>query len=99
MIRDCSVKFKDCSFGNIIDGLLGSCFPYGSESYDDERFSNLLCKLYIVEKLIDEIIEAGELYNRKESSISKISFKANEYLADLRDRLCYINYLREKEEE
>ena len=99
MIRDCSVEFEDCSFGNIIDGLLGSCFPYGSESYDDKRFSNLLCKLYIVEKLIDEIIEAGKLHNRKESSISKISFKANEYLADLRDCLCNIEYLRERVEE
>ena len=75
------------------------CDPYGSESYDDERYSNLLYKINLIEQLVDEVIDAGRLYNRHEHSILRISNKANESLASLRDFLCDIEYLPPREEE
>lgn len=88
---------KDYPLEDIVNGLLGECYPYGSETYDDDRYSNLLTKISIVDKLIDEIKEAGKLYNRREYSILRISNKANEYLTDLRDWLNDIEYLPERE--
>lgn len=90
---------KDYPFEDIVNGLLGECYPYGSKAYDKERYSNLLIKISIVEKLVDEIIEAGRLYNRSEFSILYISNKANQYLTELRDWLIDIDYLPERIEE
>ena len=81
----------------VLNKLTGSCHPYGSETYDEERYQNLLLKIAIVEKLVNEIIDAGKLYNRREYSILRISNKANEYLTDLRDWLNVIEYLPERE--
>ena len=90
---------KDYTFEEIANAILNTCYPYGSETYDEERYYTLIDKKAIVEELVKEIVEAGKLYNRKEHSISRISSKANEYLADLRDWLCSIEYLRETEVE
>ena len=95
------MELSDYTFKDIVKGLVGQCYPYGSETYDEERYSNLLIKIGIAEKLIEEIIDAGKLYNRREYSILRISNRANEYLTNLRDWLCDIEYLppRENEEE
>lgn len=91
------MKLNKYTFEDVVNGLLGECYPYGSETYDKERYSNLLNKIDIVENLIEEIIDAGKLYNRSESSILHISNRANEYLTDLRDLLCDIEYLPPRE--
>lgn len=83
----------------VTDKLTGCCYPYGSESIDGNRFHNLLLKTWVVEQLLDEIVEAGQLYNRSEYSILKISNKANQFLVDIRDWLDDINYLPPKEME
>lgn len=99
MLTDYRESIRYRTLDDIVDGLLGNCYPYGSESYDEERYYTLINKIYIVEELLTEIVEAGKLHSRKEYSIARISKKANEYLADLRDWLCNIEYLREREEE
>lgn len=81
----------------VVDMLTGECYPYGSESIDGDRYANLTFKIAVVEKIVDEIIDAGKLYNRSEHSILRISNKANQYLTDLRDWLCDIEYLPERE--
>lgn len=91
------MKLNEYTFKDIVNGLLGECYPYGSETYDKERYANLLDKINIVENLIEEIIDAGKLYNRSEHSILHISNRANEYLTYLRDWLCDIEYLPPRE--
>ena len=81
----------------VLDKLTGECYPYGSKTYDTERYQNLLLKIAVVEKLVDEIIDAGKLYNRSEHSILHIANKANQYLTELRDWLYDIEYLPERE--
>ena len=89
---------KEYSVEEIFKALIKPCDPYGSESYDSERYSNLLYKINLIEQLVDEVIDAGRLYNRHEYSILRISNKANESLATLRDLLCEIEYLPPREE-
>lgn len=85
----------------VIDKLIGSCYPYGSEHIDKERYDNLLLKIAVVDKLCEDIQDAGELYSDYRGSILNIANKANQYLTELRDRLNEIDYLSKsiKEEE
>lgn len=73
--------------------LTGRCFPYGDTSIDEKRYENLLLKIAVVSSLLNEIHKAGELYDRPEYSIQLISNRANQYLTELRDMLCEIDYL------
>ena len=73
--------------------LTGRCFPYGDTNIDEERYESLLLKIAVASSLIQEVYEAGKLYNRHEYSIEHISNKANQYLTELRDFLCEIDYL------
>lgn len=91
-------ELKELEFANIVNALMGECYPYGSESFDEDRYNNLIEKIYVIQTLIDEIIDAGKLYNRHEHSILRISNKANQYLTDLRDYLCDIEYLPPRED-
>ena len=73
--------------------LTGRCFPYGDTNIDEERYESLLLKIAVASSLIDEVYEAGKLYDRHENSIKNISNRANQYLTELRDMLCEIDYL------
>ena len=73
--------------------LIGRCYPYGDTSIDEERYESLLLKIAVASSLIDEVYEAGKLYDRPEYSIKLISNRANQYLTELRDTLCEIDYL------
>ena len=73
--------------------LTGRCFPYGDTRIDEERYKNLLLKIAVASSLINEVYEAGKLYDRHEYSIQNISHRANRYLIALRDMLCDIDYL------
>ena len=103
VINGKAVNEYDLGWNDCIDEMLkegedyDSCYPYGREAYDKERYQNLLLKIAVVEELVNEIIDAGKLYNRGEYSILRISNKANEYLTDLRDWLNDIEYLPERE--
>lgn len=82
----------------VLDKLTGECYPYGNEAYDSECYQNLLLKIAVVENLVNEIINAGKLYNRRSGrSILRVFNKANQYLTELRDWLCDIEYLPERE--
>lgn len=84
---------KEETLLDVIDRLIGSCYPYGSEHIDKERYNNLLLKIAVVDKLCEDIQDAGELYNDYKSSVLGIANKANQYLTKLRDRLNEIDYL------
>lgn len=73
--------------------LTGRCFPSGDTSRDEERYDNLLLKIAVASSLISEVYEVGKLYDRHEFSIQLISNRANQYLTELRDMLCEIDYL------
>lgn len=73
--------------------LTGRCFPHGDTRIDEERYESLLLKIAVASSLIDEVYEAGKLYDRHEYSIEHISNRANQYLTELRDMLCEIDYL------
>ena len=73
--------------------LTGRCFPYGDTNIDEERYENLLLKIAVASSLVNEVYEAGKLYNSHEYSIQNISNRANRYLTTLRDMLCDIDYL------
>lgn len=73
--------------------LTGRCYPYGDTSIDEERYESLLLKIAVASSLIDEVYEAGKLFERHEYSILHISNRANQYLTELRDMLFEINYL------
>lgn len=77
--------------------LTGRCFPCGDMVIDEERYENLLLKIYAASSLINEIYEAGTLYERHNYSIQHISNRANLYLTELRDTLCKIDYLPPRE--
>lgn len=77
----------------VVNKLTGECYPYGSESIDGDRYASLLLKQGVVDELLKDIIDAGKLYNRHEYSILRISNKANQWLAEWRDSLNYIDYL------
>ena len=77
----------------VVNKLTGECYPYGSESIDGDRYSNLRLKQEVVDELMRDILDAGRLYNRSEYSILRISNKANQWLADWRDILNGIEYL------
>lgn len=78
--------------------LTRRCYPYGDTGIDEQRYESLLVKIAVASSLIDEIYEAGKLYGRHEYSIQHISNRANQYLAELRDMLCEIEYLPPMEE-
>ena len=82
----------------VVDKLTGSCRPYGDTSIDEERYMNLLTKMELAQCLLDEIYLAGELHERPEFSIKKISETANEFLADIKDWLNDQEHLGESEE-
>lgn len=84
---------KEETLLEVIDKLIGSCYPYGSEHIDKERYENLIFKIAVVDKLCEDIQDAGELYNDYRGSILHIANKANQYLTELRDRLNEIDYL------
>ena len=73
--------------------LTGRCFPYGDTRIDEMRYENLLLKIAVASSLIDEVYEAGKLYDRNEHSIKHICNRANQYLTELKDMLCEIDYL------
>lgn len=73
--------------------LTGRCFPYGDTSIDEKRYESLLLKIAVASSLISEVYEAGKLYDHHEFSIKLISNRANQYLTELRDMLCEIDYL------
>lgn len=73
--------------------LTGRCYPYGDTNIDGERYESLLLKIAVASSLIDEVYEAGKLYDHHEYSIQHISNRANQYLSELRDTLCEIDYL------
>lgn len=77
--------------------LTGRCFPCGDMVIDEERYENLLLKIYAASSLINEIYEAGKLYERHNYSIQRISNRANLYMTELRDTLCEIDYLPPRE--
>ena len=77
----------------VVDKLTGICYPYGDTSIDEERYENLRLKIALVAHLIDEIQEAGTLYNRSEFSIQHIANRANDFLTNIRDTLLDIEYL------
>ena len=78
--------------------LTGECFPYGDTTIDEQRYESLSVKIAVASSLIDEIYEASKLYDRHEYSITHISVRAKEYLTELRDMLCEIEYLPPIEE-
>lgn len=84
---------KEETLLELVDKLTGSCYPYGSEHIDKERYDNLLLKIAVVDKLCEDIQDAGEFYNDYTYSILDIANKANQYLTELRDRLNEIDYL------
>ena len=55
-----SKELKKLKFNDVVDALMGSCYPYGSESIDRDRYITLINKIYVVDTLINEIIEAGK---------------------------------------
>lgn len=77
----------------VVEKLTGRCYPYGDTSIDEERYENLELKIALVASLIDEIEEAGKLYNMSEFSIQRIANRANRFLTNIRDSLLYIEYL------
>lgn len=77
----------------VVKKLTGECYPYGSHSIDQDRYENLMAKIYVASALLDEIEEAGRLYNRSEFSILTISNRANEFLTEIRDCLNDVEYL------
>ena len=77
----------------VVDKLIGRCYPYGDTSIDEKRYENLELKIALIEHLIVEIEKAGELYDRSEFSIQHIANRANCFLADIRDTLLDIEYL------
>lgn len=84
---------KEETLLEVIEKLIGNCYPYGSEHIDNERYENLILKIAVVESLVDEIIDAGKFYRHGEYSILRIANKANQYLTELRDRLNEIDCL------
>lgn len=80
MCADCEAFFGD-------DANCADCYNV------EERYENLLLKIAVASSLIDEVYEAGKLYERHEYSIQHISNRANQYLTELRDMLCEISYL------
>lgn len=77
----------------VVKTLTGRCYPYGDTSIDEERKENLKIKIEVAESLLEEIIDAGRLYDRAEYSIQDISNTANQWLVDMRDWLNDIDYL------
>lgn len=77
----------------VVDKLTGRCYPCGDTSVDEKRYENLELKIALAKDLIDEIEEAGRLYNRSEFSIQRIANRANSFLTDMRDTLLDIEYL------
>lgn len=67
----------------VMQKLTGRCFPYGDTSIDEERYESLLLKIAVASSLIDEVYEAGKLYDRHEYSIKHISNRANQFLRRL----------------
>lgn len=79
----------------VVYRLTGECYPYGDTSIDEVRKENLKIKIAVAESLLEEIINAGRLYDRAEYSIQDISNTANQWLVDTRDWLNDIEYLPE----
>ena len=77
----------------VVQKLTGRCYPYGDTSIDEYRKENLKLKIAVAESLLEEIIDAGKLYDRAEYSIQDISNTANQWLVGTRDCLNYIDYL------
>ena len=77
----------------VVDKLTGRCYPYGDTSIDEKRYENLELKIALVAYLIEEIEEAGQLYDRSEFSIQHIANRANGFLTNIRDTLLDIEYL------
>lgn len=77
----------------VVHKLTGECYPYGDTSIDEDRKENLKVKIAVAESLLEEIIDAGRLYDRAEYSIQAISNTANQWLVGTRDCLNYIDYL------
>ena len=69
----------------VIDRLVGSIEPYGSESIDKERMENLETLIEVMDEYISEIIKAARYRNRYEYSILKIANRAYEWLDELRE--------------
>ena len=79
----------------VVQKLTGRCYPYGDTSIDAYRKENLKLKIAVAESLLEEIIDAGRLYDRAEYSIQNISNTANQWLVDIRDWLNDIEHLPE----
>lgn len=83
----------------VINKLIGSIEPYGSESIDKERLENLETLIEVVDEYINEIIHAAKYRNRYEYSILKIADRAYEWLVELRDYTNEIVSENERKEE
>ncbi len=77
----------------VVKKLTGKCRPYGDTYIDEDRKENLKVKIAVTESLLNEIVGAGQLYDRPEYSIQDISNTANRWLVDIRDWLNDIDYL------
>ena len=86
-------KIDDKTMILVVQKLTGRCYPYGDTSIDEYRKENLKLKIAVAESLLEEIIDAGKLYDRAEYSIQDISNTANQWLVGTRDCLNYIDYL------
>ena len=86
-------KIDDKTMILVVQKLTGRCYPYGDTSIDEYRKENLKLKIAVAESLLEEIIDAGRLYDRAEYSIQDISNTANQWLVDIRDWLNDIDYL------
>lgn len=84
---------EDMTFKEINLVLSNPCIPNGDKTLDEEKYIIMLLKMDIVSELIEEIVIAGSLYDRKDYSILKIANKSNQYLTELRDYLNDIEYL------
>lgn len=67
----------------VVKSLTGSCYPYGDHSIDEQRYENLNAKMYVVQKLVEEIGRAADLCTRPEESIQKIAGTAIGFINDL----------------
>ena len=83
----------------VIDRLVGSIEPYGSESIDKERLENLETLIEILDEYINEMIDVTKYRNRYEYSILKIADRAYEWLVELRDYTDEIVRENEREED
>ena len=70
----------------IMNTLIGPIEPMGETNADARRIENLEVMIEVVAMLLDDIHELTRFNGRPEASIKKISNRATEFMAELKER-------------